>query len=145
MNSRIDHAYLRSAVAEGGGEWVGIQEGTREHLVLFNDPVGKSTLSLRVSDVTPEAVGARIQQQRDIEIRYLARLKPFTKVEDFNEHCIAVTDQAKAREQNHAFWKRQYTFERRAKNIFFGIMALLLLLAIAVPWLLILYGKFGRP
>jgi hypothetical protein len=137
MTSRIDHAYLRSAVAEGGGEWVGIQEGTREHLVLFNDPVGRSTLSLRVSDVTPEAVGARIQQQRDLEIRYLSQLKRRVTSDD-------LVAQAKAREQGHAFWVRQYTFERRAKNIFFGVMALLLLLAVAIPWILILYEKVGH-
>ena len=138
MTSRIDHAYLRSAVAEGGGGWVGIQEGLRENLVLFNDPVSHNTLSLRADDVTAEAVRARIQHQRDIEIRYLSRLKPLVTAE-------GLVNQAKAREQGHAFWARQYTFERRAKNIFFGAMALLLLLAVAIPWILILYGKFGRP
>jgi hypothetical protein len=137
MNSRIDHAYLRSAVAEGGGTWVGIQEGLRENLVLFNDPVGHSTLSLRVDDVSPEAVRARIQQQRDMEIRYLSRLKPRVTEEE-------LVAQSKAREQGHAFWARQYTFERRANNIFFGVFVLLLLLAVLVPWYLILYGKFGH-
>ena len=136
MTSRIDHAYLRSAVAEGGGGWVGIQEGLRENLVLFNDPVGHSTLSLRVGDVTSDTVRARIQQQRDIEIRYLSRLKPRVTEE-------GLVNQAKAREQGHAFWARQYTFERRTKNIFFGVLVLLLLLAISVPWIVILYEKIG--
>ena len=137
MNSRIDHAYLRSAVAEGGGGWVGIQTGERECIVLFKDPVSGNTVALRVDDVTPEAVRLRIQQQRDMEIRYLGRLKPLVTEED-------LVKQAQSRERNHAFWTRQYAFERRAKNIFFGVMVLLLLLAILVPWYLILYGKFGH-
>jgi hypothetical protein len=138
MNSRIDHAYLRSAVAEGGGGWVGIQNGERECLVLFKDPVSENTIALRADDVTAKLVRTKIQECRDKQIEYLTRLKPIP-FRDWNP-----VDQAKAREQNHAFWKRQYTFERRAKNIFFGVMALLLLLAVLLPWYLILYGKFGH-
>jgi hypothetical protein len=138
MTSRIDHAYLRSAIAEGGGGWVGIQNGERECLVLFKDPVTQNGLSMRVDDVTAEAVRAKLQAQRDMEIRYLGRLKPLVTSED-------LVNQAKARERNHAFWARQYTFERRAKNIFFGMMTLLLLLAVAIPWILILYEKVRRP
>jgi hypothetical protein len=137
MTSRIDHAYLRSAVADGGGGWVGIQNGERESVVLFNDPVSHNTIALRVEDVTAEAVRGKIQACRDMEIRYLRRLKPLVTEED-------LLAQAKAREEVHAFWARQYTFERRAKNIFFGVMTLLLLFAVAIPWILILYGKVGH-
>jgi hypothetical protein len=138
MTSRIDHAYLRSAVAEGGGGWVGIQNGERECLVLFKDPVTQNGLSLRVDDVTAEAVRRKIQAQRDMEIRYLAPMKPRIIAEN-------PSDKAKSRERTHAFWVRQYTFERRANNIFFGVIVLLLLLAVLLPWYLILYGKFGHP
>jgi hypothetical protein len=135
MNSRIDHAYLRSAVAEGGGKWVGIQNGERECLVLFKDPVSENTIALCADDVTAELVRAKIQERRDIQIKYLEYLKP----------PVPATDNAaKSRERNHAFWARQHTFERRANNIFFGVIVLFLLLAVLVPWYLILYGKFGH-
>jgi hypothetical protein len=136
MTFRIDHAYLRSAVAEGGGGWVGIQNGERECLVLFKDPVSQNTIALRADDVTAELVREKIQERRDIQIKYLEYLKPSVPTRE---------SEAKSRERNHAFWQRQYTFERRAKTVFFGVMTLLLLLAVALPWILILYGKFGHP
>jgi hypothetical protein len=61
----IDLAYLRSAVEEAGAGWVGVQEGRRECLVLFNDPVSHNTIAIREADVTPAAVRAKIQESRE--------------------------------------------------------------------------------
>ena len=50
-------AALRTAVEQGGGVWVGIQdnEGMMENIVLFNSPETGSTLGLKVSEVTAKA------------------------------------------------------------------------------------------
>jgi len=136
MNPRIDHAYLRSAVAEGGARWVGLQQEGRECLVLFADPVNRNTISLRADDVSAETVRAKVQERRDKQIEYLTRLKPLVTEEQ-------LVKQAEVREATHAFWTRQYTFERRVKNIFFGVVVLLLLLAVTVPILLLIHAKWS--
>ena len=53
-------AALRTAVEQGGGKFVGIQEGLSTDLVLFNDEAG-STLALKVSEVTPTRVFDKIK------------------------------------------------------------------------------------
>lgn len=62
---------LKSAVALGGGEWVGIQEGEGlyEDLVLFNEirtggrRTHGSTMALKRSEVTTESVRAKIESK----------------------------------------------------------------------------------
>jgi hypothetical protein len=56
------------AVAEGGGIWVGIQEGGLYNLVLFNSPLSGSTLALPTTEITAEAVRLRIEKS-DREFR----------------------------------------------------------------------------
>jgi hypothetical protein len=53
---QYDEHRLRQIVGEGGGQYVGIQEGLAYDLVLFNSCVTGSTLALRVEDVTPQKV-----------------------------------------------------------------------------------------
>lgn len=65
MTAPIDLAYFRSAVEEAGAGWVGLQEGWRECLVLFNDPISHNTIALRMEDVTPAAVRAKIRESQD--------------------------------------------------------------------------------
>jgi hypothetical protein len=59
----------KTAIESAGGEWVGIQEGdpTQENIVMFNDPKTKTTLALPVSQVTPEAVKAKLSQVKEGE------------------------------------------------------------------------------
>jgi hypothetical protein len=56
-------ASARACVEEGGGVWVGIQEeeGMLYDLVLFNSPKTGSTLALKTTVITPEAVCHRIK------------------------------------------------------------------------------------
>lgn len=56
-------AALRTAVEQGGGVWLGIQdnEGMMENVVLFNSPDTGSTLGLKVSEVTPTRVFDKIK------------------------------------------------------------------------------------
>ncbi len=60
------------AVLEGGGQYVGIQIGSRSKgipdLVLFNDPLTRTTLALVVSatPITAQQVRARIAQSRSV-------------------------------------------------------------------------------
>ncbi len=65
MSAPINLAYLRSVIEEAGAGWVGLQEGRRECLVLFNDPVGHNTIAMREDDVTPAAVRAKVQECRE--------------------------------------------------------------------------------
>ncbi len=65
MSAPINLAYLRSAVEAAGAGWVGIQEGTRECLVLFNDPATRNTIAIREADVTMAAVLAKIRECRE--------------------------------------------------------------------------------
>ena len=53
----------KKAVVDGGGIWVGIQEceGFPYNLVLFNSPTTGSTLALKTSEITAEAVRERIK------------------------------------------------------------------------------------
>lgn len=64
-----DEANLQRVVEEGGGDYLGIQEGIGpvQATVLFNDAAGltESTMSLRVSDLSVERVRQRIQQKRE--------------------------------------------------------------------------------
>ena len=70
-------AALRTAVEQGGGVWVGIQdnEGMMENIVLFNSKQTGSTLGLKVSRVTAKAVLDKIKASnakfgnRDLEDR----------------------------------------------------------------------------
>jgi hypothetical protein len=54
-------AALRTAVEQGGGVWVGIQDdGGPYLLVLFNSPKTGSTLALKASGLTASKVRAHI-------------------------------------------------------------------------------------
>jgi hypothetical protein len=55
-------ASARACVEEGGGIWVGIQSGT---LVLFNSKKTGSTLALKTTEITPEAVRRRIKNSNE--------------------------------------------------------------------------------
>ncbi|MGA2299890.1 MAG: hypothetical protein ABSG77_04245 [Candidatus Acidiferrum sp.] len=65
MTAPIDLVHHRSAVEEAGAGWVGLQEGRRYCLVLFNDPISHNTIAIREDDVTPAAVRAKIQECRE--------------------------------------------------------------------------------
>jgi len=65
MTAPIDLVHLRSTVEQAGAGWVGIQDGKRELLVLFNDPISHNTIALRVEDVSAAAVRAKIQESRE--------------------------------------------------------------------------------
>lgn len=80
-NLDINYALLlslaKAAIREGGGEYVGIQAGVRQagspDLVLFNDPMTRTTLAL-VADqalLTAQQVQDKIAQSRRLfaEIR----------------------------------------------------------------------------
>jgi hypothetical protein len=60
-------ASARACVEEGGGIWVGIQkeEGMLYDLVLFNSPKTGSTLALKTTVITPEAVRRRIKNSNE--------------------------------------------------------------------------------
>ena len=60
-------ASARTCVKEGGGIWVGIQkeEGMLYDLVLFNSPKTGSTLALKTTVITPEAVRRRIKNSNE--------------------------------------------------------------------------------
>lgn len=66
------HESAHEAIAQGGGIYRGIQYGSRERalpdLVLFDDPVTKTTLALPLNDtsVCPEAVKRRIRDSRKV-------------------------------------------------------------------------------
>ncbi len=79
------------AVLDGGGEYVGIQRGSRHKgipdMVLFNDPMTRTTMALVVSatPVTAQQVRAKIAHSRFVfarvrrkgdDRRYLARFAP---------------------------------------------------------------------
>jgi hypothetical protein len=63
------------AVLDGGGEYVGIQRGSRHKgipdMVLFNDPMTRTTLALVVSatPVTAQQVRAKIAHSRFVFAR----------------------------------------------------------------------------
>ena len=63
---RIENAILRTAVKEGGGIWVGIQEceGIGYGLVLFNSPTTGSTLAIKTTEaeITAELVRDKIRR-----------------------------------------------------------------------------------
>jgi len=48
-------------VAEGGGIWVGMQDGGALPFVLFNSPTTGSTLALTTAEITAEKVRAKIE------------------------------------------------------------------------------------
>lgn len=55
-------ASAKACVEEGGGIWVGIQdgEGITPDLVLFNSPTTGTTLALKTTIITPLAVKLKI-------------------------------------------------------------------------------------
>ena len=61
-----DEAHLTRIVTAGGGTYVGLQDrlGRAEPLVLFDDPMSLTTLSVPLSCCTPEAVRGRIAESR---------------------------------------------------------------------------------
>jgi len=54
--------YIKEVVTKAGGIYVGIDYLTHP-LVLFNDPKSKSTLALRMEDVSIESVVAKLRCQ----------------------------------------------------------------------------------
>lgn len=57
---------LREMVTAGGGEYLGIQEAPGDkYLVLFNNAVTRSTLSISVADITPAAVAVKLNQDNN--------------------------------------------------------------------------------
>ena len=57
----------RAAVEEGGGIWVGIMEcaGFLYDIVYFNSPKTGTTLALKTTEITPEAVRRRIKNSNE--------------------------------------------------------------------------------
>ncbi len=53
----------KKCVEEGGGIWAGIQEGTENisAAVMFHSPKTRTTLGLRLSEITAEAVAEKIR------------------------------------------------------------------------------------
>jgi hypothetical protein len=75
------------AVLEGGGEYVGIQRGSRHKgipdMVLFNDPMTRTTLALVVSatPLTEQQVRAKIAHSRFVfaEARRRGESSPYPR------------------------------------------------------------------
>jgi hypothetical protein len=57
----VEQAYFRRIVADGGGVYVGIQEGLAYDLVLFNSPKTGTTLALKYP-ITSTRVREHIQE-----------------------------------------------------------------------------------
>ena len=57
---------MRKTIAQGGGHFIGVQEGTPRILdhALFVDPRTGATLALPVNGVTSRAVAAQIKKSR---------------------------------------------------------------------------------
>ena len=66
--NEFDAYALRQIVEQGGGDWVGVQEGFEdiEGLVLFNDLNSRhgSTMALKISKVTVKSVKSKIRAKR---------------------------------------------------------------------------------
>jgi hypothetical protein len=60
-------ASARACVEEGGGIWAGIQkcEGMLYDLALFNSRKTRSTLALKTTEITPDAVRRRIKNSNE--------------------------------------------------------------------------------
>jgi hypothetical protein len=89
MESPYPRVFIEEAVIAGGGEYRGIQRGSRQKgipdLILFNDPLTGTTLALVANGrhITAQNVRAKIDRSRARFSRYgrLDLLK--------TEHCAA--------------------------------------------------------
>jgi len=75
-SSNLDYL-LQILVDLGGGEYKGVQEGFRdkdggvfEALCLFNSPATRTTLAIKVSEVTANAVRERIRESDEVFEQY---------------------------------------------------------------------------
>lgn len=60
---QVELHYFKTVVKNGGGEYVGIQEGLTFDLVLFNSPKTGTTLALKTTDpIDSDVVAARIRE-----------------------------------------------------------------------------------
>lgn len=70
MKCELRDTFLQRVVADGGGEYCGVQIGSRHlgipDLILFNDPVTCTTLALIINEerITAQTVRERIARSR---------------------------------------------------------------------------------
>lgn len=95
--------HIEAAVTAGGGEYCGIQRGSQQKdipdLILFNDPLTRTTLALvaNARPITPQIVRAKIGRSRADFAKY-GRLDPdetryCTDTRSKAFHDILATDQ----------------------------------------------------